>query len=175
MQVREKLNASGREFAYFLNTSRQTLNRVETGRGRFGPEVNMDRTREVLTISEMDMDILLGSEGLPADNSIKNAISDLKLRNRVIELEISMRITDIVRMAEKYEKARYAHSFSQIIVAKADELDLRKKAWLNGQVLLQSTIMEKNCEAARFQVQVKIAQLETEMKMNQEMIAGQPD
>ncbi len=165
VQLRNKLNCSQREFANFLGTSRQILARVERDVGILPMGIN----KHVMLIAD-SIDLADQKNKNDVALSIPNdALRNFfEARNQVITAALIKYRADLELMADKFEKARLAWLYYESACSNTDELDVRRKGWLNAQVEIQKSNMEKNDELARHAMRVKIAQLELEFTMNQQ-------
>jgi transcriptional regulator with XRE-family HTH domain len=163
-EVRHKLNCSAREFAQFLDVSRQILARVERGNGVL-PQITDDCIMMLGdAIREVEMEIEKSGNG-SEENTIKPILHE---RNMAIQNALVRFRAELAAMPENFVRASNARKYYDKAISKAGKFEPKNIGWLRSQADLQPVIMKKNDELARHTLRVKIAQLELELAMNTE-------
>ncbi len=168
VRMRNLLNCSQREFANFLGVSRFALAKVESDTGILPVGTN----KYVMLMSD-SIDLADQKNKNTVDSSIPNEIlrNFFEGRNQTIAMALIKYRADLEVMDDKFENARLAKLYYESAYTNSGELDIRRKNWLTAQVEIQKSNMEKNDDLARHAMRVKIAQLELELTMNQQIVA----
>jgi transcriptional regulator with XRE-family HTH domain len=162
--LRTSLNSSLGDFARFFNVSKATLFRVEKDMSQLP-----DGSNDILKLIHdrlMETDQSVKKKPLEIVEMEAEMLRRLEFRNNEIALALIKMQNELDEMAARYQAAKIAHRYTSAILANPGNLSAAQKGWLIGHLGRQELQMQRTDRMARYLLEVRIAQLELEMKMN---------
>jgi transcriptional regulator with XRE-family HTH domain len=169
--LRTSLNCAQADFAGLFNVSVSTISRAEKDRAQLPHgsnyiikliherlvETDQSKKKKPQQIDGMDLEML----------------RQIELRTNEVALILIKLKNELDLMISRYNIASTAYRYTSAITADPGKMGGHQKAWLRGQLERQALLMEKNNAMARYQLELRIAQLELELQMNKAVIYRQ--
>ncbi len=160
---RNKLNCSQEEFAEFLNVSRSALSKFESNKRDLNIDLSslawislhleniaQDHQPNLKAVASMDEEMLL----------------NLRERQEIILATLTRLNLKLKQMLKSYSAASIALEYYQLLLTAPEQFKGQEKMWLKTKRNRQIQEMQLNGRYPQYLLEVKIAQLEIEMKMN---------
>ncbi len=162
--LRNALNCSLTEFGSLLDISFSTISRAENSMSLLPLKCTHALLAIQLGMGEADKIVGTGEPESETFDTLE--IDQIARRNFDISLQISRLQSQLIQMKEGFRASRRAYTCLNNVLANPGKMDKEQIYWIEGQMAKQKDGMRKNGLMARYQIEIKIAKLQEEFRLN---------